>query len=94
VLLQSIPFINRELFDIKDPGQERAKANLKRFLGLAQQPHFKNELMAGRATFLEKIEPLIATTGQGYLPYPPAQLSLPRSPPGMALASSKSPSAT
>ena len=67
VLLLPIPFIHRELFGVKSPGAERSKENVKRFLGRAQRPTFKNEFIAGKTDFLDKIEPLIITTRRGYI---------------------------
>jgi hypothetical protein len=69
VLMQSIPFMQRELFQIEDPGHERSKANLGRYLGMAGQPNFKKEFMAGRVTFLERIETLITMMRLGHTSY-------------------------
>lgn len=69
VLLLPVPFVHRELFGVKSPGAERSKENVKRFLGTAQRPTFKNEFMAGKTAFLDKIEPLATTTKRGYTNY-------------------------
>ncbi len=67
VLLQSIPFMEKELFGkIVDRGHERSIENLRRNLGMVQQPNAKNDLIAGKFTLLQKIETLITTMRQGY----------------------------
>jgi hypothetical protein len=67
VLLLPIPFIHRELFGVKSPDAERSKENVKRLLGRAQRLTFKNEFMASKTDFLDKIEPLIIRTRRGYI---------------------------
>jgi hypothetical protein len=69
VLQLPIPFMLRELFQIKDQGAERSKENLKRYLRMAGQPNFKNEFMGDRLTFLDKIEVLMADTARGHTHY-------------------------
>lgn len=69
VLLLSVPFFCKELFGVKNPGAERSKENVKRFLARAQRPTFKNEFAAGKTDFLDKIEPLIIATRRGYTNY-------------------------
>jgi hypothetical protein len=66
VLLQSIPFVQKELFNITDRRHQVSTENLTRYLGMLQQPNAKNDFAAGRFTFLRKIEKLITTMKQGY----------------------------
>jgi hypothetical protein len=69
VLLQSIPFMHRELFNLKTAGQESAKEYLKRSLGVVQHPKFKTQFVSGDVTFLDRIEKLITSTKQGNTAY-------------------------
>jgi hypothetical protein len=66
VLLQSIPFVQKELFNVFDRRHQVSTENLTRYLGTLQQPNAKNDFVAGRFTFLQKIEMLITTMRQGY----------------------------
>jgi hypothetical protein len=62
VLLSPYPFIERELFGIRNQESERSSANLKRWLGIAIGPTFKTQFAVGRVEGmnLEKIESLFA----------------------------------
>ena len=66
VLLQSIPFIQKELFNVIDRRHQVSTENLTRYLGMLQQPNAKNDFVAGRFMFLQKIEKIITTMRQGY----------------------------
>jgi hypothetical protein len=71
VLLHPIPFMEKELFGIRSPGHERSKENLKRWLGTAIRPNFENDLISGRANFvdLKKIENLFTVGREGYIAF-------------------------
>ena len=60
VLARPFPFVERELFHVRDWRHEYPSANLKRWLGIAQRPGFKAEFASGSVVGmnLDKIEPL------------------------------------
>jgi hypothetical protein len=66
VLWQSIPFVQKELFNIVDRRHQVSTENLKRYLGKLQQPNAKDEFTAGKFTFLPKIEALVNAMRRGY----------------------------
>jgi hypothetical protein len=69
VLLQSIPFMHRELFGFRTAAHERGKEDLRRYLRIAQQPTFQTQCLSGAVTFLNKIEKLVAYTKNGNTSY-------------------------
>ena len=71
VLLYPIPFMERELFEIRNAGHESSRENLSRWLGKAIGPNFEGHFISGRAdvAHLEKIEALFVMGRKGYVSF-------------------------